>query len=118
MLEQLLLNLLKNGMEACAGANLPPERRVMRLYAEIDPQDASRIRFSIVDHGPGIPEELRSKLFDAFYSTKSEGMGMGLNICRSIAELHGGELIVKTTPGGGSTFSFTVPVIGPGSEKA
>lgn len=43
---------------------------------------------------------------------------MGLNICRSIAELHGGELIVKTTPGGGSTFSFTVPVIGPGSEKA
>ena len=118
MLEQLLLNLLKNGMEACAGANLPPERRVMRLYAEIDPQDASRIRFSIVDHGPGIPEELRSKLFDAFYSTKSEGMGMGLNICRSIAELHGGELIVKTTPGGGSTFSFTVPVIGAEGNKA
>ena len=58
-------------------------------------------QFQVVDHGPGIPEESRSKLFDAFYSTKSEGMGMGLNICRSIAELHGGELRMDPTPGGG-----------------
>ncbi len=111
MLEQLLLNLLKNAMEACAEANLPPEKRRVELIAAIEPMDPGRLRFSVVDHGPGIPEDMRPTLFDAFYSTKNEGMGMGLNICRSIAELHGGELVMRPTDGGGSTFSFTVPVI-------
>ncbi|MDO5531317.1 ATP-binding protein [Sutterella sp.] len=109
MLEQLLLNLLKNAMEACASAGTT--NRSIELDVKLDTPDTSRIRFSVIDHGPGIPEEARPKLFDAFYSTKNEGMGMGLNICRSIAELHGGELIMRTTPGGGSTFSFTVPVL-------
>ena len=83
----------------------------MLIHLETEPRGRACIKYQI-------GEELRSKLFDAFYSTKSEGMGMGLNICRSIAELHGGELIVKTTPGGGSTFSFTVPVIGAEGNKA
>lgn len=111
MLEQLLLNLLKNAMEACAEGNVPLAMRTIELSAALEPGDPPRLRFAVTDHGPGIPEEDRAKLFDAFYSTKSEGMGMGLNICRSIAELHGGELRMDPTPGGGSTFSFTVAVI-------
>lgn len=111
MLEQLLLNLLKNAMEACASSNIPMEERTIELHADPWEKNPERLQFQVVDHGPGIPEESRSKLFDAFYSTKSEGMGMGLNICRSIAELHGGELRMDPTPGGGSTFSFTVPFV-------
>ncbi|WP_295480260.1 ATP-binding protein [uncultured Sutterella sp.] len=112
MLEQLLLNLLKNAMEACVEAGVPAQKRTIELWADqIETDEQARIRFRVVDHGPGIPEEVRSKLFDAFYTTKNEGMGMGLNICRSIAELHGGELVVSETPGGGSTFSFTVPAL-------
>ena len=111
MLEQLLLNLLKNAMEACASSNVPVAERTIELHADVSEKDAERLAFRVVDHGPGIPEEARAKLFDAFYSTKSEGMGMGLNICRSIAELHGGELRMDPTPGGGSTFSFTVPFV-------
>ena len=111
MLEQLLLNLLKNAMEACASSNIPMEERTIELHADPWEKNPERLQFQVVDHGPGIPEESRSKLFDAFYSTKSEGMGMGLNICRSIAELHGGELRMDPTPGGGATFSFTVPFV-------
>lgn len=113
MLEQLLLNLLKNALEACDGAQMPPERRTVELWAAPDQADPSRLRFRVIDHGPGIPEADRARLFDAFYSTKNEGMGMGLNICRSIAELHGGELSMRPTEGGGSIFSFSVPFVPP-----
>lgn len=116
MLEQLLLNLLKNAMEACASSNIPASERTIELHATPSESDPSRLIFRVVDHGPGIPEESRAKLFDAFYSTKSEGMGMGLNICRSIAELHGGELRMDPTPGGGSTFSFSVALIVSGRD--
>lgn len=106
MLEQLLLNLLKNAMEAVFESDNHTIRvRVARLEAS-----QNMVRFEVIDHGPGISDEEKARLFDAFYSTKSEGMGMGLNICRSIAELHGGRLGITDTPGGGATFSFTVPV--------
>lgn len=106
MLEQLLLNLLKNAMEAVFESDNHTIRvRVARLEAH-----QNMVRFEVIDHGPGISDEEKARLFDAFYSTKSEGMGMGLNICRSIAELHGGRLGITDTPGGGATFSFTVPV--------
>ena len=64
----------------------------------------------MVAHGPGISAENKAQLFDAFYSTKTEGMGMGLNICRTIAEVHGGRIRVEDTPGGGTTFAFRVAI--------
>jgi signal transduction histidine kinase len=57
-----------------------------------------------------LPEELSKKLFMTFYTTKPQGMGLGLNICRSIIEFHGGRIWASTHPEGGSTFSFTLPV--------
>ena len=103
MIEQLLLNLLKNAMEAVRES----DNRTVELRVRAE---AAGVRFSVVDHGPGIAPAQKQELFDAFYSTKANGMGMGLNICRSIAELHGSRIEVDDTPGGGATFSFLVPL--------
>ncbi len=108
MLEQLLLNLLKNAMEASRSA-MPTGVTVVELWVTLDAQKEVVV-FKIVDHGTGISDDNKARLFDAFYSTKEEGMGMGLNICRSIVELHQGRILVTDTPGGGATFTFTVPV--------
>ncbi|MBT9497557.1 MAG: PAS domain-containing sensor histidine kinase, partial [Zoogloea sp.] len=62
------------------------------------------------DRGKGIPPEVAEKLFAPFFTTKEEGMGMGLNICRSIAELHRGRLTFEANPGGGTIFHFSLPV--------
>ena len=74
------------------------------------------IQFVVADHGPGIPDPTKALLFDAFYSTKGEGMGMGLNICRSIVEVHHGRILITDTPSGGATFTFTVPLAREGQE--
>jgi C4-dicarboxylate-specific signal transduction histidine kinase len=102
MIEQVLLNLLKNAVEAMTDAT---ERSVV-----VEVKDrASHIAFSVTDHGSGIVADLESKLFEPFYSTKAEGMGMGLNICRSIIEFHHGRLWARNNPAGGSTFYFSLP---------
>lgn len=105
MLEQLLLNLLKNAMEAV----LPCPDHTIDLQVGLQ-ADQPFIEFKVCDHGNGISDEDKAQLFDAFYSTKAEGMGMGLNICRSIVEVHHGRIHITDTPGGGATFTFTVPV--------
>lgn len=116
MLEQLLLNLIKNAVEAVSTC----ENRTVEVHAaeEQKPDGTPVVRFSVVDHGPGIPLPAREKLFDAFYSTKTAGMGMGLNICRTIAEVHGSRIVIEDTPGGGTTFSFTVKVAAPDEAGA
>lgn len=105
MLEQLLLNLLKNAMEAVQ----PCSNHTIDLNVDLHP-DGQMIQFHVIDHGLGISDEHKQQLFDAFFSTKTEGMGMGLNICRSIVEIHKGRIVVTDTPGGGATFTFTVPL--------
>lgn len=105
MLEQLLLNLLKNAMEAVRTF----ENREVRLVAELDEAD-DHIVFTVRDHGPGIPDEQKEHLFEAFYTTKDFGMGIGLNICRTIIENHHGRISVRDTPGGGTTFIVRIPV--------
>lgn len=105
MLEQLLLNLLKNAMEA-----LEPENdRTVELEVAHD-ENADAIVFTIRDHGPGISDEMKAMLFDAFFTTKKTGMGIGLNICRTIVENHHGRLLVGDTEGGGTTFTVRIPV--------
>jgi signal transduction histidine kinase len=64
----------------------------------------------VIDQGPGIPRSVQEKLFTPFFSTKPAGMGMGLNICRSIIEFHHGRLWVEANPEGGSIFVITLPV--------
>ncbi|MGY6518263.1 MAG: sensor histidine kinase [Lysobacteraceae bacterium] len=111
MLEQVLLNLVKNAMEALADA---PERRV-EVAARLTLDGEVEVRVS--DTGPGVDSETQAVLFTAFGSTKAEGLGIGLSICRSIIEYHGGRLFHEPRAGGGSVFGFTVPVAGDGGAR-
>jgi len=104
LIEQVLLNLIKNALDAMI--QLPPAERVVTLQARLI--DKRTVRVSVIDHGPGLAEEEREQLFSLFYTTKPGGMGMGLNICRSIIESHKGRLMVEANPEGGSIFSFTL----------
>ncbi|GGX90950.1 PAS domain-containing sensor histidine kinase [Vogesella alkaliphila] len=109
LIEQVLLNLIKNGMEAMQ--QLPPAQR--ELQVSVQRSSSKRVEVAIVDCGHGVPDDIKSQLFDAFFTTKSEGMGMGLNICRSIVEFHQGQLSVEDHPLGGTIFRFTLPVYEP-----
>ena len=110
MLEQVLLNLMRNGMEAMA--NTPSGAQVLRLGAQVSPEE---LRISVSDNGSGIAPEIRDKLFIAFFTTKPEGMGVGLSICRSIIEFHRGRLWAEDNPhsptGSGTIFHFTLPLV-------
>ncbi|MDD2987707.1 MAG: PAS domain S-box protein [Zoogloea sp.] len=105
MIEQVAINLIRNGMDAMADA--PRPQRNLNLTTRL--QDGMLI-LSVADRGKGIPPEVAEKLFAPFFTTKEEGMGMGLNICRSIAELHRGRLSFEDNPGGGTIFHFSLPV--------
>ena len=105
LLEQVLINLIRNGMEA-----MPLPRRhgdVVTITLRAAPAGGAVIE--VADQGIGIAPEVDGHLFDAFTSTKPEGMGMGLNICRSIIELHRGQLTHRPRPGGGTIFTVTLP---------
>lgn len=106
LIEQVLLNLIKNGIESMRDS---PQDTLL-VEAKFADQQAL---FSITDRGPGIPKAIRERLFDSFYTTKADGMGMGLNICRSIIESHSGRLWFEDNPQGGSVFRFTLPVLAP-----
>jgi two-component system sensor histidine kinase DctS len=109
MLEQVLLNLIRNGMDAMSAT--PAARRVLRISAR---RRGDEVVISIADNGCGIAPEVRDKLFTAFFSTKPDGMGIGLSICRSIIEFHRGRLWVEdnATAAGesGTIFIFTLPL--------
>ncbi|EXI86359.1 MAG: Sensor protein FixL [Candidatus Accumulibacter regalis] len=107
MLEQVLLNLMRNGIEAMR--HTPSEQR--RLTVKLSQLDRQQMEIRVVDRGPGIPPEVEEKLFTPLFSTKAEGMGMGLNICRSIIEVHHGRLWVEANPDGGSIFIITLPIV-------
>ena len=111
MLEQVLLNLTRNAIEAMH--NVVPERRILHIVAELDSeaQDQQNVAISVIDRGHGIPEEVAQRLFSPFFSTKAEGMGMGLNICRTAVEFHGGTMVHFDNPGGGTIFRFTLPIL-------
>ena len=104
LLEQVLLNLTRNAIESMG--NVTPERRVLRIVAE---SSAGQVAVSVIDHGHGIPPDVAARLFSPFFSTKAEGMGMGLSICRTAIEFHGGTLTHSDNPGGGTVFTFTLP---------
>jgi C4-dicarboxylate-specific signal transduction histidine kinase len=106
LIEQVLLNLIKNGLEAMKETN----DRTLQVIVNRSDQS---VLFSVVDRGHGVPQAIRDRLFDSFYTTKTDGMGMGLNICRSIIESHHGRLWFEDNPEGGCTFRFTLPLSPP-----
>ena len=107
MVEQVLLNLARNGIQAME-AGTPVAERVLTLRAR--QTHARWVTFSVIDQGPGIAPEVAAKLFTPFFTTKSEGMGLGLSLCRTVIEQHGGALDFIPGPGGrGTEFRFTLP---------
>jgi PAS domain S-box-containing protein len=103
-IQQVLSNLIRNAVEAMR--DTPAERRTLRIKSE---QQDSFIRISVGDSGSGISPEHLQRMFEAFFTTKESGIGLGLSISRSIIEQHQGELTVSSILGQGTTFSFTLP---------
>ena len=106
--QQVVLNLVLNGMEAMAG--LPEEKR--QVVVRTGPANNGTVKIAVADSGPGIPVDSLPKLFEPFFTTKKEGMGMGLSIARTIVEAHHGQIWAENNSGVGATFYFTVPVDG------
>ncbi len=103
-IQQVVLNLVRNALEAMAGC----ERRELRVTTVLESERF--VTVTVADTGPGLSEEVAAKLFQPFVTTKHDGMGIGLSICRSIVDAHGGKLWAETNPGAGVTFHFQLPV--------
>lgn len=107
-IQQVLLNLIVNALEAMHGEAAGP--RELLVTSGIDPEGL--VLVSVRDNGPGLDDDQLSRVFDAFYTTKSSGIGMGLAICRSIIEAHDGRLWAERADPRGAVFHFTLPSVG------
>jgi C4-dicarboxylate-specific signal transduction histidine kinase len=118
LIEQVLLNLLKNAAESVDAAQRPTAQRLIKLtVAQAYVNDKPVIEFKVVDSGAGISPDMMEHLYEAFYSTKAEGMGIGLSLCRSIVESHMGRMKAENLYNGdivtGCCFTFWIPVAEP-----
>ncbi len=117
MLEQVLLNLTRNGIQAMEITTPLPQRE---LLIRVRQTHERWVRFSVIDHGRGVAPDVTQRLFTPFFTTRSEGMGLGLSLCRTVIEQHGGVLDFQNLPAqaggsgnahsGGAEFRFTLPV--------
>jgi PAS domain S-box-containing protein len=103
-LQQVLMNLMLNGIEAMKSMNTPG-----KLTIKSQQDDSGQLLISVMDTGVGIPPEKIEQIFNAFFTSKPQGTGMGLPISRSIIEAHGGKLWASSNANGGATFEFTLP---------
>jgi C4-dicarboxylate-specific signal transduction histidine kinase len=104
-LQQVLLNLVVNAIEAMGATNEGP-RELLISTGEVD---SSGVMVAVRDSGPGVELAMLTRIFDSFYTTKQTGLGLGLSICRSIIEAHGGRLWASANQRRGATFQFTLP---------
>ncbi|KAB2872346.1 MAG: PAS domain S-box protein [Burkholderiaceae bacterium] len=116
LIEQVLLNLVRNAAEAVDGAQMPASRRFieLRVVPRHTAEEGGFVEFSVTDTGPGLPDEVIGRLYEAFFSTKAEGLGIGLSLCRSIVESHHGRIRAQNLYNGnavaGCRFAFSLPV--------
>ena len=108
MIEQVLLNLARNGLQALAEVPAP---RLLRLQARLGPAHTA-VEFVVADSGEGISDDVAAQLFTPFFTTKDEGMGLGLSLCRTVVEQHGSALQHQPQTPRGTVFRFTLPVAG------
>lgn len=108
LLEQVLLNLLSNSLQAMQAT--PPEQRVVEVEAE---RLGARVHIRVADRGAGIDDALAEQVFAPFFTTKPGGLGLGLNICRTIVEAHRGRLSFADRPGGGTVFTLELEIPSP-----
>ena len=115
-IQQVVVNLVRNAVEAVRDA---PRRELVVATAALD--EGAEVGISVADTGPGLSEEVADRLFEPFVTTKRHGMGVGLSLCRSIVEEHGGRLLAEANPGGGTVFRVILPALpppAPGGEAA
>jgi len=110
LIEQVVINLVRNAVDALAAQPVDPVRPRRIEACTLQTPDRRFVRIDVRDNGPGLQGRRIEALCAPFYSTKAEGMGMGLAICRSILEAHQGVLDAVESPGGGAWFSLTLPV--------
>ncbi len=112
MVEQVLLNLARNAMQAMdeVGTERPSLTVQARRLPPTEGGGAGWLEFSVADVGPGIAPEVEARLFTPFFTTKPEGMGLGLSLCRTVVEQHGGQLVFEPHPPHGTIFRFTLPL--------
>ncbi len=104
-MQQVLVNVLNNAFDALAGLN----DRLPEITLSTRQLNDGHIMISVIDNGPGLPEAIINRPFEAFSSTKTTGMGLGLSICRRIVEAHGGRFSLRNVPDGGAAVEFTLP---------
>lgn len=109
MIEQVLLNLARNGMQAMDMPDIAVRELVLRVRRAASNTQSFWVEFSVIDGGSGIPEHVAKRLFTPFFTTRSEGMGLGLSLCRTVVEQHGGYLTHSPHSPQGTVFAFTLP---------
>lgn len=105
-LQQVLLNLIDNAIDAMSGT----PARARHLQVSTETQDEEHVRVTVLDNGSGIDPANVDRLFDSFFTTKSDRLGLGLSMARAIVHMHGGEIWAEHRPAGGTAFIFTVPL--------
>jgi C4-dicarboxylate-specific signal transduction histidine kinase len=113
-LQQVIANLITNGLHAMGG--VPAERRDLDI--SMAATDQEMVRLQVRDHGTGIAPENLAKLFSPFFTTKNDGMGIGLAICKTIVEAHGGSLTARNNEDSGAVFEIVLPLAGDEKETA
>ncbi len=108
-IQQVLVNLLRNAVDALSGVAMGNGPR-LTVSTGVEPDGS--VEFTVADNGPGVAPELAERLFEPFVTTKANGMGMGLSVCRRLIEAHGGAIEAGSTPGVGATFRFRLPRFG------
>ena len=109
--EQVLLNLARNAMQARDRPDVAVRDLGLSAQAVPASQGPGWLRFEVADRGPGISDEVARQIFTPFFTTKAEGMGLGLSLCRTVVEQHGGHLSFEARPDGGTVFRFTLPAV-------
>jgi len=111
--QQVLLNLLLNGMDAMASSK--SAARMLTIATKLG--HADEVEVSVTDSGPGIPPADVERIFESFFTTKPDGMGLGLRIARSLTTANGGRIWAENAVTGGATFRFTVPLATPADRR-
>jgi len=110
MVEQVLLNLARNGMQAMDAPECKPRMLQIQVRRAASNENKQWVEFAVIDGGSGISPEVATQLFNPFFTTKTEGMGLGLSLCRTVIEQHGGHLAFEDHAPKGTAFRFTLPV--------